>query len=82
MWYCKLSMTETVQRVEENKETTKNIECYICGMEVLLGKSMEIPLTTGGNVRVHPSCMEFYLSQAKGPGAASCGSCSGNAGCC
>ncbi|MHA2028005.1 MAG: hypothetical protein ACW99Q_01330 [Candidatus Kariarchaeaceae archaeon] len=75
-------MTESLQTVEGKKETAEKLECYICSMDLLLDKSMEIPLTTGGNVRVHPSCMEFYLSQARGPNAAACGGCSGNAGCC
>ena len=74
-------MTETVQDVGNAQVTAEKLECYICGMELVVNKSMEIPLTTGGNVKVHPSCMEFYLSQAK-PTAAACGSCSGNAGCC
>ncbi|MHA2501786.1 MAG: hypothetical protein ACXAE3_02770 [Candidatus Kariarchaeaceae archaeon] len=44
-------------------------------------KGMEVPLTSGGVVIVHPSCMEFYMSQTSTAGGG-CGSCTGGKGCC
>ncbi|MHA2170614.1 MAG: hypothetical protein ACXAB7_12035 [Candidatus Kariarchaeaceae archaeon] len=65
-------MTETMQHVTPEE---KVVDCY-------LYKSMEVPLTTGGAVRVHPSCMEFYLSKTATSGASACGGCTGGKGCC
>ena len=56
------------------------VVCYLCETELPKDKSFEIPLTTGGTVRVHPSCFEFYMSQSQA--AAACNSCSGDLGCC
>jgi len=51
-------------------------------MDVDESKTMEVPLTSGGTVKVHPSCMEFYMSQTSAAAGAACGSCTGDAGCC
>jgi len=66
----------------ESKTETGNelVVCYLCETELPKDKSVEIPLTTGGTVQVHPSCFEFYMSQSQA--ASACGSCSGDAGCC
>ena len=69
-------MTEQLQ-----SSAQEMVNCYLCDMNLPLSKSMEVPLTTGGAVRVHPSCMEFYLSKASAS-ASSCGGCSGGKGCC
>ncbi|MCH8906028.1 MAG: hypothetical protein IH840_02980 [Candidatus Heimdallarchaeota archaeon] len=57
------------------------VDCYLCSMKIELLRSMEIPLTTGGKVRVHPSCLEFYMSKTA-VAAGGCGSCTGGKGCC
>ncbi|MGB1811668.1 MAG: hypothetical protein ACPHM3_04280 [Candidatus Kariarchaeum pelagius] len=57
------------------------MECYLCNSQLDISKSLEIPLTSGGKVKVHNSCMEFYLSQTS-KSAAACGSCTGGKGCC
>jgi hypothetical protein len=72
-------MTETMQHVTPEE---KVVDCYLCSMKVPVDKSMEVPLTTGGAVRVHPSCMEFYLSKTATSGASACGGCTGGKGCC
>jgi hypothetical protein len=72
-----IRMSDTIQQSETDVAT---VECYLCNTPVPLDKSMKVPLTTGGTVQVHPSCMEFYLSQASS--ASACGSCTGEAGCC
>lgn len=69
-------VSDTVQKTD-----VELIECYLCSLQVPIDKTMEIPLTTGGNVRVHPSCMDFYMSQTANSPAA-CGSCTGDKGCC
>ena len=70
-------MNETVQQTEAKSDI---VSCYLCNMDVPVDKAMEIPLTTGGKVKVHPSCMEFYMSKTTTANA--CGSCSGGKGCC
>ena len=70
-------MSDTIQQAETKSEL---VECYLCNLELQIIKAMDVPLTTGGNVQVHPSCMEFYLSKTSV--AASCGACTGDKGCC
>jgi len=70
-------MSDTVQ----NTKAVQKVECYLCNMDVDITKTMEVPLTSGGSVKVHPSCMEFYMSQTSAA-AGSCGSCTGDKGCC
>jgi len=70
-------MSDVLQ--DQNKITY--VECYLCSSQLDISKSLEIPLTSGGKVKVHNSCMEFYLSQNT-KSAAACGSCTGGKGCC
>lgn len=70
-------MSNSAQKIESKVEITT---CYLCSMDVPIDKTMEIPLTTGGTVRVHPSCMEFYMSKTSV--ASGCAGCTGGKGCC
>jgi hypothetical protein len=69
-------MSDTVQRSESIQ-----VDCYLCNLNMPKDKGMEVPLTSGGVVIVHPSCMEFYMSQTSTAGGG-CGSCTGGKGCC
>jgi len=70
-------MTEIVNETISNNL----VKCYLCELQIDKSKSMEIPLTTGGLVNVHPSCFDFYMSQTSNQ-ASACGGCSGGKGCC
>lgn len=56
------------------KAEQQMVVCYLCQNEDSLDATIEIPLSTGGNVRVHPSCFDFYVKQQQQ--ASACSSCS------
>jgi hypothetical protein len=55
--------------------------CYLCKRQEDNLSTVKIPLSQGGMIDVHPSCLDFYMTQ-QFQTAASCGGCSGDAGCC